>query len=151
MLQKMLRNIVPIIMFCLAIVGFGFIRNFEDVLFYDPFLVFFRGKYNYQPVPVFIEWKLYLSLFFRYLVNTLLSLFVLFVLFKSKEFLKLASILYVFFFVVLLLLFMISLHFFSDRLMLLFYVRRFLIQPLFLLLFVPGFYFQQYDMKKQKR
>lgn len=150
MIQNLLKHKGQILTIVLIIVGFAFIRNYEDDLFYDPFLEFFKGSFTDRPLPQVIEWKLYFNLLLRYLINSVLSLLFIYTLFKNNEFLKLATILYVFFFVVLVILFAATLHFFSDRLMLLFYVRRFLIQPLFLLLFVPGFYFQQYDMKKSK-
>jgi exosortase F-associated protein len=39
--------------------------------------------------------------------------------------------------------FFIVYFFNSDQNLILFYVRRFLIQPLFVILFVPAFYFQK--------
>lgn len=149
MIQKILKNKTQIGLIFLMIIGFGVIRNYEDVLFYDPFLDFFKGDFLKQPIPYYIEWKLLLHLCMRYVVNTILSLFVIYVLFKNQDFLKLASVLYFVFFVLLIIAFVIVLHFFSDRLMVLFYIRRFIIQPLFLLLFIPGFYFQQHNFKKQ--
>lgn len=145
---NLLKHKIQILTIFFIIVGFALIRNFEDDLFYDPLLVFFKGNFTEHALPELIEWKLYLNLFLRYLCNSLLSLFFIYTLFKNQEFLKLATILYIFFFVILILLFAAAIHLFSDRMMFLFYVRRFIIQPLFLLLFVPGFYFQQYDMKK---
>jgi exosortase F-associated protein len=149
MLQKVLKYKTKIATVCLAVLGLALIRNFEDVLFYDPFLNFFKGILSLKPVPELIEWKLYLNLFFRYFANAILSLVIIYAFFDSKDFLKLASFLYVFFFVILILLFIVALHYFSNRFMFLFYVRRFLIQPIFLLLFVPGFYFQKYGLKKE--
>lgn len=148
MIQKILNHKLQIVFVVLAIIGFAIIRNYEDVLFYDPFLIFFKNEFSNQALPEFIEWKLIVHLFFRYLVNTLLSLFIIYVLFKNKGFLKLATFLYIVFFVILVVSFVVVLHFFSNQLMVLFYIRRFIIQPLFLLLFIPGFYFQQYDLKK---
>lgn len=150
MLQKLLKFKSQIIAVASAIIGFALIRNYEDVLFYDPLLDFFKGTFSDQPLPEMVEWKLYLNLFLRYTLNTFLSLYVIHSLFKNKEFVKLAAFLYVVFFIFLIVLFIIAIHFFADRLMFLFYVRRFIIQPMLLLLFVPGFYFQQYDMKKSK-
>lgn len=150
MLRKLLNNKIQISAIFIAIIGLALIRNFEDSLFYDPFLNYFKGVFGARPFPELVQWKLYLHLFFRYCLNTGISLFILFMFFKNKDFLKVASVLYLIFFVVLIIAFVISLNYFSDRSMLLFYIRRFLIQPLFLLLFIPGFYFQQYDLKKQK-
>lgn len=150
MFQKLLQHKTQIFLFILAVLGFALIRNYENIIFYDPLLVFFKGEYSNSPIPSIIEWKLYLSLFFRYFLNTLLSLFIIYMLFKNKEHIKLATILYIFFFVILMVLFIVVMHFFNDKVMAVFYIRRFIIQPIFLLLFVPGFYIQQENMKKQK-
>ena len=150
MLQNLLKHKAQIVTIFFIVVGFALIRNYEDAFFYDPLLAFFKGNFTEHPLPQLIEWKLYLNLLLRYVVNSILSLFFIYTLFKNDEFLKLATILYVFFFVILIVLFTATIHFFADRLMFIFYVRRFIIQPMFLLLFVPGFYFQQYDMKKSK-
>ena len=149
MIQKILKHKTQIFLVILAIVGFAVIRNYEEVLFYDPFLIFFKNEFSHQQLPDFVEWKLLFHLFLRYVVNTVLSLFIIYILFRNKGFLKLASVLYIVFFVILMLSFLVVIHFFSDQLMVLFYIRRFIIQPLFLLLFIPGFYFQQQDLKKQ--
>ena len=150
MIRKLLQHKAQIFLVVLAIICFALIRNYEESIFYDPLLVFFKGEYSNSAIPQVIEWKLYLSLFFRYVLNTLLSLFIIYVLFKNKEHIKLATILYVIFFVILILLFIVMMNFFSDKVMAVFYIRRFIIQPIFLLLFVPGFYFQQENVKKQK-
>ena len=149
MIQKILKHKTQIFLVILAIVGFALIRNYEEDLFYDPFIGFFKNDFFNQELPQFLEWKLLLHLFLRYVVNTILSLFIIYILFRNKGFLKLASVLYIVFFVILMLSFLVVIHFFSDQLMVLFYIRRFIIQPLFLLLFIPGFYFQQQNLKKQ--
>lgn len=149
MFQNLLKHKVRVFLFLLAVLGFALIRNYENTLFYDPLLVFFKGEYATNSVPPLIEWKLYLHLFFRYFVNAVLSIFIIYVIFKNKNHVKLAAVLYLFFFILLLLVFILLIHFFDDRVMAIFYVRRFLIQPLFLLLFIPGFYFQQQNTKKQ--
>jgi exosortase F-associated protein len=51
---------------------------------------------------------------------------------------------YLLFFIILISLFFIVLFFFGEtNKMTLFYIRRFLIQPIFLLLFLPAFYYQK--------
>ncbi|MFA7445413.1 MAG: exosortase F system-associated protein [Flavobacteriaceae bacterium] len=135
-LPKTLLYIVPFI------IGFALIRLFESRWFYDPFLSYFKGAYQSQPFPEFESFKLFFNLFLRYFLNTVLSLGIIFVLFRNKEFLKVASFLYSVFFVLLLAAFFYIVNY-SDNSFVLFYVRRFLIQPLFLLLFVPAFYFQK--------
>lgn len=120
------------------------IRFFESKLFYDPFLHFFKSDYQNNPLPNFESFKLLLSLFLRYLANTLLSISIIYLLFQNKMHVKIASFLYLILFVVLIIVFSF-LVFASDKpdYLLLFYVRRFLIQPVLLLLLIPAFYFQK--------
>jgi len=120
------------------------IRFFEDSLFYDPFLEFFKSDYQNKPLPNFEGFKLILNVFFRYFLNTLLSILIIYLLFKNRNHVKIASILYVFLFIVLIILFSFSLFSSSKPdYLVLFYIRRFLIQPLFILLLIPAFYFQK--------
>src|SRR5690606_10472968 len=137
--MKKLRPFLLIIPF---IIGFVLIRLFESRWFYDPFLSYFKGAYQSQHFPEFESFKLLFNLFVRYFLNTVLSLGIIYVLFRNKEFLKVASFLYTVFFVLLIVAFFYIVNY-SDNSFVLFYVRRFLIQPLFLLLFVPAFYFQK--------
>lgn len=148
MLQKLLQHRIQIFFCAIAVIGFALIRNYEHVLFYDPLLLFFKGEYSGRQVPQIVEWKFYLSLLFRYFLNSLLSVFIIYILFKNNEHVKLAALLFVIFFLVLILLFWIVWNYFNEHVMAIFYVRRFIIQPIFLLLFIPGFYFQQEQMKK---
>ena len=120
------------------------IRFFEDKLFYDPFLQFFKSHYQNKPLPNFENFKLILNLFLRYFANSLLSILIIYLLFQNKMHVKIASFLYLIVFLVLILVFSYLLYD-SDEpdYLLLFYVRRFLIQPLLLLLLIPAFYFQK--------
>jgi exosortase F-associated protein len=119
------------------------VRAFEDNLFYDPFLIYFKGDYMDLPLPEFNALPLFFGMLFRYVLNTVLSLGIIYFLFKDKEMIKFASLLYVFFFVILIIAFFSILSFYGNQNnLMLFYVRRFLIQPIFILLFIPGFYYQ---------
>lgn len=150
MIQKIIQHKSQIFLFFLIVLALALIRNYETSLFYDPLLTFFHNEFSNKPLPQFVEWKLLLNLFFRYTLNTILSLLLIRVLFNNTDFIKLAAVLYVVFFVILMALFWIVICFFDDQLMLLFYIRRFLIQPLFLLLFIPGFYFQMSKLNTTK-
>jgi exosortase F-associated protein len=120
------------------------IRAYENSLFYDPFLDYFKVDYHNLPIPVIDNLQLFAGLFFRYFLNTVLSLSIIYVLFKDIDSVKFASVLYLIFFVVLVgAFFFILLKNGEPNKMGLFYVRRFLIQPLFLLLFLPAFYYQK--------
>lgn len=121
-----------------------FVRAFESNLFYDPFLEFFHGESQNKPLPEYDGFKLFLGLFFRYLINSLITVSIIYLLFKETSIVKLSSILLVVFFVLLIAALFLILNFFSQPdYWYIFYIRRFLIQPLFLILFVPAFYYQR--------
>lgn len=120
------------------------IRMFEKDLFYDPFLEFFHGDTQNKILPEFDTLKLFLGLLLRYFMNGILTILILYFLFKDFSIIKLTSFLLLFFFVVLIISFFSLLHFSkSPDYLFVFYVRRFLIQPLFLILFVPAFFYQK--------
>lgn len=139
-----MNRIIKIVLLVLLSALLVLIRAFEDSIFYDPLLSFFKSLEGNESLPEFDTFKLLYNVALRYGINTLVSLAMLWVIFQSKEIVKLSLILYVVLFVVL----MIAFYFlvFSSEAgqnLSLFYVRRFLIQPLFLLILVPAFYFHQ--------
>lgn len=148
MLNKILAHKVKILITILIVMCFGLIRNFENQLFYDPFLSYFETDFKNLPFPQVNVFKLFCGLFIRCFLNTILSLLLIYTLFPDKEILKFSSFLYAFFLVVLLGMFFVILNYFPDGNWLLFYVRRFIIQPVFVLLFIPAFYYQQLNFKK---
>lgn len=144
MLNKLLQNKTAVFFLLLLLSFLMLVRAFENQLFYDPFLSYFKEDYQEMPLPKFDTRLLFLGMLFRYFLNTILSLGILYLLFKDKNMISFASILYVLLFVFLIISFFLILHFFkNDENLLLFYVRRFLIQPLFLIVFIPAFYFQK--------
>lgn len=144
MLKEIRKDKKRVLLLFLAILGLVFVRAFENQLFYDPFLQFFKYDYQNKPLPSFDAMKLFLGLFFRYVLNTFLSLAIIYLLFKQLQLVKFSALLFVVLFVVFMLLFFGILHFFEQPdYLVLFYLRRFLIQPLFLVLFIPAFYYQQ--------
>lgn len=118
------------------------VRLFENRLFYDPFLMFFKGI-DKTP-PAYNSGRLFLGYVFRYVLNTLFSMGILWLLFKDRGIIKLTSVLYGVLFVILAVPLFIVINTDDPSLSLIFYLRRFLIQPLPLLLFVPAFYYQRY-------
>lgn len=120
------------------------IRMFEDTLFYDPFLDYFKKEYAHLPFPKINIFKLFFSLGMRFYFNSVLSLFLLYVLFKDSQIVKFSALLYMILGSVLMISFIFTLNFFGEESkMTLFYIRRFLIQPIFILLFIPAFYYQK--------
>ncbi|NND63252.1 MAG: exosortase F system-associated protein, partial [Flavobacteriaceae bacterium] len=120
------------------------IRGFESSLFYDPLIQFFKVDHSTESLPSIELWTYLANISFRFWLNTAISLLVLWIIFRKKEVIKVSVILYTTVFVLLMIALTVLLQ--SDRMgghLGLFYVRRFLIQPLFLLLLIPAFYFQK--------
>lgn len=142
MLKKILDHKTETFSIIGLILLLAIIRNYESQIFYDPFLLFFKGNYQNQPLPEFDSYKLFANFFFRYFLNTAISLGILYMIFKKREIITISSFLYLVFFILLIALFFLAVTFYKDNFVI-FYIRRFIIQPIFLLLFVPGFYFQK--------
>ncbi len=148
MLKKILNNKVQLFLILLIILLLIAIRAFEDALFYDPLLVYYKSEYTNLPLPEISQIKLFLSLGFRFYLNSILSLALLYVLFKDFKIVKFATFLYIILGSILLISFVFVYHFFGEvNKMTLFYIRRFIIQPLFLMLFIPAFYYQKKMVK----
>ena len=144
MLKKLLNHKVRIALAMLFIILLVLIRAYEDSLFYDPFLDYFKSDYYNLPIPEINNFELFTGLFLRYFLNSSISLAIIYVLFKDIDAIKFAAILYLIFFIILVAaFFFILLNNGEANKMGLFYIRRFLIQPLFLLLFLPAFYYQK--------
>lgn len=135
------------IRFCLAlllILLLVAVRAYENSLFYDPFLSYFKGDFNAMPLPKYDLLPFFMGLLLRYGLNSVLSLGLIYVLFKDLPMIKFASYLYLFFFVALIVLFFCIITYSgSHNNWLLFYIRRFLIQPILVLLFIPAFHYQK--------
>ena len=144
MLENLLNNKIRVLVLFLLVLVLASIRIFEESLFYDPFLYYFKNDFNNFPLPIVENLNLFLSLFFRYFLNAIISVAFIQIAFKDINFTKFTFVLYGLLFVILILAFWIVLAFFADEnKMELFYIRRFLIQPLFLLLFIPGYLIQK--------
>ncbi|WP_262916267.1 MULTISPECIES: exosortase F system-associated membrane protein [Flavobacterium] len=144
MVKELFKDKKKILWLFILLLFIVMIRTFERTLFYDPFLSFFKSEYHKKELPEFNTLKLFLNLLIRYTLNTILSLSILYLLFKQKKIVVFSSWLYFWLFVVLILIFFSILMFDAKpNYLMLFYVRRFLIQPLFLILFIPAFYYNK--------
>ncbi|WP_318641158.1 exosortase F system-associated membrane protein [Flavobacterium ardleyense] len=130
------------------IIGLALVRLFESELFYDPLLAYFKSSYMQMNLPEVNYQMLFANISFRYIINTVLSLALLYAIFRDKGMIKFTAVLYFVFFIVLISILLFALSYENPDKMLIFYVRRFLIQPIFILLFIPGFLFQEYVNKK---
>lgn len=147
MLRNLLRDKNKIGWSMFLVLLLVLIRAFEETLFYDPFLDYFKSEYAHMPFPKFSipqMAKLYFSTGMRYYLNSVISLMLLYVLFKDRPMVKFAGFLYFILGTVLLIAFMFYVNFIgAENKMTLFYIRRFLIQPIFILLFIPAFFYQK--------
>jgi exosortase F-associated protein len=126
------------------------VRFFEHELFYDPLIDFYRyGGHLSMQVPQINFSKLLLFLSLRFWMNTIISVGILFVAFRSKNMLRFAVMLFTILFIIGLATFsVLYFNLNSQNVMALFYVRRFLIHPLFILILLPAFYY--YRLQKNK-
>ena len=132
-----------IIVFGLVVL-LALVRYFEDYLFYDPYLQFFENDYLYIDSPRREALKLTLFTTLRYVLNTVISLGILFVVFKDKSVVKFSVIIYGIAYLFLLaafLYFVINPK--QEEYYLFFSIRRFLIQPLILVVLLPAFYYNK--------
>lgn len=120
------------------------IRLFENELFYDPYLVFFKNDYLYIDNPRREIFKVTLFTIIRYGLNSTISLGILFVIFRDLGIVKLSVIIYV---IALLILVSFYLYFVinprKEDYYMFFNIRRFLIQPIILLVLLPAFYYNR--------
>lgn len=145
-MNKLLKWILLAVLFGLLIL----VRLFESQLFYDPLLLFFKQDYLYGKVPDVEAGKLMLHTAFRYLINTLISLAILYVAFRDNDVVKFSVMLYALAFVILLpwMTWLVVNASPESNYNVLFYVRRFLIQPIFVLLLLPAFYYHRLNAKR---
>ena len=137
-------NYLRYILILLSIVAFAAIRFFENDLFYDPYLQFFKSDYLYIDSPRRETFKLSMFTSLRYVMNALISLFVLYLVFRDKGILKFSTILYVISYLILMALFLyFVINPRQEDYYLFFNIRRFLIQPLILLILLPAFYYDK--------
>lgn len=132
------KYIVLFVLFSLLVL----IRYFENELFYDPYLLFFQNDYLYIDSPRREVFKLTAFTSLRYILNTVISLAIMYVVFKDKSMLKFSTLIYMVSFIILI---FIYLYFVvnpkQEQYYLFFNMRRFLIQPIILLILLPAFYY----------
>lgn len=126
------------------------IRMYEYRFFYDPFMYFFEQSFQ-EGTQLQVPTEYYFNVFLRFLLNTIVSLVILYVTFESGAMIKFATIIYAAFFVVLFPLFIFLMHHVSpDDYLAAFYVRRFLVHPVLVLILLPAFYYYRLQKTAEK-
>ena len=138
-----------ILLVIFGIFGLIGVRMVEESLFYDPFLNYFHAADKNAQFPDF-EWaKLIINYIFRFSLNLILSAFVVHLVFKNKEWTMQAIVLMVLVFAITFPIYLYCIHTkFEIGYLFSFYMRRFVIQPLTLLLIIPLFYYRKQLLKK---
>ncbi|NNL33078.1 MAG: exosortase F system-associated protein [Flavobacteriaceae bacterium] len=137
-----MSNKTRYILIFLSVALLAAIRFFESHLFYDPYLRFFENDYLYIDSPRRETFKLTMFTTLRYILNTLISLGIIWLVFKDRGIVKFSTVLYGIAYLILLifyLYFVINPR--QEDYYLFFNIRRFLIQPLLLVIFLPAFYY----------
>ena len=124
------------------------IRYFQSSLFYDPLIQFFYSDYLQDNTPYFETTELLINVFYRFFLNSLISLTIIYVAFLDKSILRFSFFLYLILFAVCFPIFMFLIFTIENHNFLaLFYVRRFLIQPVFVLILLPAFYYYRLNTR----
>lgn len=138
---------MKILSWFLVVAGvFGLIgvRILEDKIFYDPFLSYFHEANKNLASPSF-EWgKLITGYLFRFILNLLFSCLIIHFWFKNKEWTIQGAILITIVFTITFPIYLYCIYTqFEMGYLFSFYMRRFVIQPLILLLIIPMFYYRK--------
>jgi len=135
-----LKFLSLIILVCLLIA----IREIIAPYLYDPLANYFKLDYLHKPVPSINLGLLLANILVRYVLNSAVSIAIIYVLFKNVKLVwfsfKIYTIAFIFFGMCLLIILKFNE---GNNYLLLFYVRRFLIQPILVLLLIPAFYLQK--------
>lgn len=139
-MSKLVRILLTLVLFLLLVI----VRAYGTKLFYDPFIRYFQNDYLSQPIPEYKTIKLFLNIFLRYWLNAFISLIIIYVAFQKRTLIIFSIKFYIVAFLVLSAAYYLLLKTgFENGYLIGFYVRRFLIHPVFLLVLLPAFYYQQ--------
>jgi len=132
-----------------GVCGLVGVRMLEDAIFYDPFLNYFHEANKNMSLPQF-EWgKLIVSHLFRFILNLFFSCIIIHFLFKNKEWTMQGAVLITIIFAITFPIYLYCIYNqFEIGYLFSFYMRRFVIQPLILLLIVPLFYYRKQMLQK---
>lgn len=137
-------KILKLFLAVLAVLGLIGVRAMEERLFYDPFLGYFHEANKNAAFPEF-EWgRLVLHNLFRFFLNLVLSALVVHFIFNNKKWTLQAVVLMAIVFAITFPVYIYCIHTkFEIGYLFSFYMRRFVIQPLILLLIIPLFYYRK--------
>lgn len=132
------------ILILLGVLGLVMVRYFEQDLFYDPLMFFFQGDYRTQELPPIDAFAFGQSLILRFFLNMVFGLLLIKGWFQKISLAQFTILIGLVFFLVLAIALIFLLTYYQvGHYHQLFYVRRFLIHPIIILILLPAFYFYQ--------
>ena len=138
------------ILVVLGIFGLIGVRTVESHIFYDPFLTYFHEANKNALFPEFDWFKLIISHLFRFTLNLFFSSLIIYGIFGRKDWTIQGIVLMLIVFAITFPMYLYAISSkFEMGYLFSFYVRRFVIQPLTVLLIIPIFYYRQHLQKKQ--
>lgn len=144
-------KILKWVLVAIAVFGLISVRMVEGDLFYDPFQEYFHLANKHAPFPDFNWLPLILNYFFRFGLNLILSATVVYLIFKNRKWTLQAIVLILIVFAITFPIYLYCIHTkFEVGYLFSFYMRRFVIQPLILLLIIPLFYYRKMVLDNKK-
>ncbi|WP_412850275.1 exosortase F system-associated membrane protein [Chryseobacterium sp. PMSZPI] len=143
-------KIINWLLVIIGICGLVGVRIFEDKIFYDPFLDYFHEANKNIGFPAFKLGRLIIGHLFRFILNLGFSCLIIQGLFKNKQWTIQGAIMMIIVFAIALPIYLFCIQDkFEIGYLFSFYMRRFVIQPLIILLIVPMFYYRKQIMDKE--
>jgi exosortase F-associated protein len=132
------------------LLGLVLIRFYEHELFSDPLLEFYTSEFSYAQAPEFDVMQVLGSTSLRYLLNSMISIAIIGMVFPYRKTILFSMVFYALAYLILTLLFWFFINDMErENFLTIFYIRRFLIQPIFVLVLLPAFYYQKYTVKEK--
>lgn len=132
------------------LLGLVLIRFYEHELFSDPLLEFYTSEFSYAQAPEFDVMQVLGSTSLRYLLNSMISIAIIGMVFPYRKTILFSMVFYALVYLILTLLFWFFINDIErENFLTIFYIRRFLIQPIFVLVLLPAFYYQKYTVKEK--
>lgn len=144
-MSRSVRIVITILLFG----GLFLVRAFETELFYDPLILYFQNDYLYKPIPEINSWQLIVDMLFRYTLNSVLTIGIIYMIFQKKRYVKFAGFLLMLAFMIMIVIFSLLVRTkFESGYLFPFYIRRFIVHPVFLLILLPAFYYHKRAISK---
>jgi len=138
------KHIIAIILLFFLIA----IRFFEKPYFDDGLIRFFQHDYLTEPLPKLPIFKIIWMDSIRFWLNTVITILILSLYFNQSGLLKFLLLVFTISYLASILVLYLSLNNYqTGHYLTLFYIRRFLIQPLLLLLLAPALWYQDSGRK----